>query len=103
MTAPALPSQTPRVIQVAKAASTVPPALDVFIFCHGANRLLGSPPVQRYTLVSVETRVYSLDHDKPLRASTTRTINPKDLDSLLNEVPHATAKEMVKPGLLARQ
>jgi hypothetical protein len=29
--------------------------------------------------------------------------NPKDLDSLVNEVADATAKEMVKQGLLSRQ
>lgn len=47
--------------------------------------------------------MYSLDRDKLLWASTSRTINPKDLDSLVNEVAAATAKEMVKQGLLARQ
>jgi hypothetical protein len=55
------------------------------------------------TRVSVETLVCSLDRDEPLWSSTSRTTNPKDLGSLVNEVADATAKEMVKQGLLARQ
>ena len=52
------------------------------------------------TLVSV--LVCSLDLDKVLWSSTSRTTNPKDLGSLVNQVADATAKEMVKQGLLAR-
>jgi hypothetical protein len=55
------------------------------------------------TLVSVETSVYSLDLNQLMWSSTSRTTNPKDLDSLVNEVAYANAKEMVKQGLLARQ
>jgi hypothetical protein len=55
------------------------------------------------TLVSVETSVYSLDLNQLVWASTSRTTNPKDLARLVNEVADATAKEMVKQGLLARQ
>jgi hypothetical protein len=55
------------------------------------------------TLVSVETLVCSLNRDELLWSSTSRTTNPKDLDSLVNEVAYATTKEMVKQGLLARQ
>jgi hypothetical protein len=58
---------------------------------------------QSYTLVLVETQVYSLDRDKLLWTSTSRTTEPKDLDSLVKEVANATAKEMVKQGLLVRQ
>jgi hypothetical protein len=58
---------------------------------------------QSYTLVLVETLVYSLDRDKLLWTSTSRTTEPKDLDSLVKEVANATAKEMVKQGLLVRQ
>jgi hypothetical protein len=53
------------------------------------------------TLVSVETLVYSLDRGELLWASTSRTTNPKDLNTLVNTVADATAKEMVKQGLLA--
>ncbi len=53
------------------------------------------------TLVSVETLVYSLQRDKLLWASTSRTTNPKNLSSLVNEVADVTAKEMAKQGLLA--
>jgi len=55
------------------------------------------------TLVLVETLVYSLDRDELLWSSASRTTNPKDIDNLVNEVADATAKEMVKQGLLARQ
>jgi hypothetical protein len=55
------------------------------------------------TLVSVETLVCSLDRDEPLWSSTSRTTNPKGIESLVNEVAYATAQEMVKQGLLARQ
>lgn len=53
------------------------------------------------TLVSV--LVCSLDLDKVIWSSTSRTINPKDLGSLVKEVADATTTEMVKQGLLARQ
>ncbi|HKD54394.1 MAG TPA: hypothetical protein VKB72_09230 [Steroidobacteraceae bacterium] len=57
--------------------------------------------LQTDTLVSVETLVYSLDRDKLLWASTSRTTNPENLDSLIKEIADATANEMVKQGLLA--
>jgi hypothetical protein len=63
----------------------------------------GYEPQQFDTLVSVETSVYSLDLNQLMWSSTSRTTNPKDLGSLVNEVADATAKEMVKQGLLARQ
>jgi len=53
------------------------------------------------TLVSVETLVYSLERGELLWASTSRTTNPKDINTLVNTVADATAKEMVKQGLLA--
>lgn len=58
--------------------------------------------LQTDTLVSVETLVYSLQpEDKLVWASTSRTSNPRDLDTLINEVADATAKEMVRQGLLS--
>lgn len=57
--------------------------------------------LQTDTLLSVETLVYSLDRDKLLWASTSRTTNPDNLDSLIKEISDATANEMVKQGLLA--
>jgi hypothetical protein len=53
------------------------------------------------TIVSVETTLYALPQDKLLWASTSKTTNPGDLDTLLNEVADATAKEMKKQGFLA--
>lgn len=54
------------------------------------------------TLVSVETLIYSLERDKLLWASTSRTTNPANLDALINEVANATAAEMVNEGVLGR-
>jgi len=51
--------------------------------------------------VSVETLVYSMKADKLLWASTSRTTNPRGLDSLVSEVAEATAKQMQKQGFLA--
>jgi hypothetical protein len=54
-------------------------------------------------VVSVETLAYSLNRDELLWSGTSRTVNPKNIDDLVNQVANATAKEMVKQGLLARQ
>jgi len=56
--------------------------------------------LQTDNLVSVETLVYSLTNDKLLWASTSRTTNPRNIDSLVNEVADVTAREMVKQGIL---
>ncbi len=53
------------------------------------------------TYISVETTLYSLPQDKLLWASTSRTANPSNIDTLVNEVADATAKEMKKQGFLA--
>ena len=55
------------------------------------------------TLVSVETTVYSLDRNQLIWSSRSRTTNPENLGSLVDEVADATAKEMVRQGLLARR
>jgi hypothetical protein len=53
------------------------------------------------TIVSVETLIYALQpEDKLLWASTSRTTDPANLDALVNDVAAATAKEMVRQGLL---
>jgi hypothetical protein len=57
--------------------------------------------LQTDTEVSVETLLYGLDSDKLLWASTSRTVNPNNLASLINDVANATAKEMTRQGLLA--
>ena len=57
--------------------------------------------LQSDTVVSVETLVYSLTKDKLLWASESRTTNPANLTTLVNEVADAVAKEMSKQGLLA--
>ena len=57
--------------------------------------------LQTDTEVSVETLVYSFKADKLIWGSTSRTINPRNLDVLVNEVADATAKEMQRQGFLA--
>jgi hypothetical protein len=57
--------------------------------------------LQTDTVVSVETLVYSLKQDKLLWAGTSHTTNPANVDTLVNEVADAAAKEMSKQGLLA--
>jgi hypothetical protein len=52
-------------------------------------------------LVSLETTIYSLDRDELLWAATSRTANPSDVKSLVNEVAEATANQMVLEGILA--
>jgi hypothetical protein len=70
----------------------------------GASNATGVTELRRFdTVVSVETLVCSLDRDEPLWLSTSRTTNPKDIEKLVNEVTDATAKEMVKQGLLDRK
>jgi len=70
----------------------------------GTGNLPAVTELQHFnTLVSVETRVYSLDLDKLLWSSTSRTANPRDIENLVSEVADATAKEMLKQGLRARQ
>lgn len=56
--------------------------------------------LQTDTLVSVETLIYSMRQDKLLWAGTSRTTNPKDINTLITEVANAAAKEMTKQGLL---
>ncbi len=55
------------------------------------------------TLVWVETLVYSSHREEVVWSGTSRTVNPKDVESLVHEVASATAKELVRQGLLARQ
>ena len=68
---------------------------------YGWGRAYDPGTITTDTYVSVETLVYSLQPDKLLWASTSRTANPKNLDTLIKEVADATAKEMAKEGLLA--
>lgn len=60
--------------------------------------------VRTDTDVSVETLVYALKPNQPdklLWASTSRTTNPNNLSSLINEVASATVREMSNQGFLA--
>jgi hypothetical protein len=67
---------------------------------YGWNSAYSQGTIQTDTLVSVETLIYSLDQDKLLWAATSRTTNPSDLQTLINEVANATVNEMIKQGML---
>jgi hypothetical protein len=58
--------------------------------------------LQTDELVSVETLVYSLDRDKLLWASTSRTTNPNNINAMVREISDVTGEEMVRQGLLAK-
>jgi hypothetical protein len=57
---------------------------------------------QTDTLVSVETRVYSLAQDKLLWSGKSVTTNPAKVDSFVKELSAKAADEMQKSGLLKK-
>jgi len=69
---------------------------------YGVGVSYSTGSVQTDTVVSVETLVYSLSQDKLLWAGTSRTSNPQDVQSLINEVADAVAGQMSRQGLIAR-
>jgi hypothetical protein len=58
--------------------------------------------VRTDTLVSVETRVYSVAQDKLLWAGESVTTNPTKLDTFIKELSAKAAEEMQKAGLLRK-
>jgi hypothetical protein len=52
------------------------------------------------TIVYVETQVYSLDQNKLVWSGQSKTINPGQVDSLVEELAAATANELEKQGLI---
>ena len=54
------------------------------------------------TIVSIETLVYSLEQNKLLWAGRSKTSDPADLNSLVQEVADAVAGEMQREGLIQR-
>jgi hypothetical protein len=61
-----------------------------------------SGSVQTDTEVSIETLIYSLNKDKLLWASTSRTSNPEGVQALVHDVADAVANQLVKQGLVVR-
>ena len=65
---------------------------------YGWDTLHEPSDLQSDTPLSVETLVYSLDQGgKLVWASTSRSIDPRDLDSLIKGVADATAREIFRP------
>ena len=54
------------------------------------------------TVVTVQTRVYSLRQNKLVWAGTSETLNPGSYADLINDLAHATAKELQSAGLLKK-
>ena len=56
--------------------------------------------VQRDTVVSLESTVYSVKQDKLLWASRSQTVNPETATQLIDSVLDATVKEMKRQKVL---
>jgi len=55
------------------------------------------------TEVSVQILVYSLTQDKLIWAGTTKTLNPSNVDSFVNELAEAVVWQMNQDGLLVKK
>ena len=53
------------------------------------------------TVVSVETRLYSVTDNQLLWAGTSRTTNPKNVQKFVTDLAEAVAREVRKAGLTA--
>ncbi len=56
--------------------------------------------IQRDTIVSLESNVYSVSQDKLLWASRSETMNPDSVEALVKSVVEATVKEMKRQKVL---
>jgi hypothetical protein len=54
------------------------------------------------TIVSVETRVYSLKQNKLVWVGKSKTTNPANVDQFVKQLSSATARELEKEGLIAK-
>jgi hypothetical protein len=61
------------------------------------------PDVVSYTLVSVETLVYSLRQNRLVWGGQSVAMNPSSVDRLVHETAATVAKELERQGLLAEQ
>jgi len=58
------------------------------------------PDVHTYTVVNVETLIYSISQNKLVWAGQSKTSSPENIDAFVREVIRAAGKEMKKQGLL---
>ena len=54
------------------------------------------------TTVMVETLVYSLEQDKLLWASTSKVVNPKEVDAVIKKLVASVGSEVRKAGLVKK-
>jgi len=54
------------------------------------------------TIVTIETRVYSLKQNKLVWAGKSKTTNPSNVDHVVKQLASATAKQLEKEGLIAK-
>lgn len=63
--------------------------------------IAGSPGyLTTYTIISVETTVYSVGQDKLLWGGVSETINPSNLDAFIRDVAKAAGDEIRKAGVI---
>jgi hypothetical protein len=58
------------------------------------------PEIRTDTFVYIETRVYSMRQNKLVWTGESKTVNPRDVDSLMRDVIGAVAQELAAAGLL---
>jgi len=56
--------------------------------------------IQANTIVTIETRVYSLKQNKLVWAGKSKTTNPSNVDDVVRKLAAATAEQLKKEGLL---
>lgn len=64
----------------------------------------GSDPVpsKPTTIVSIDTRIYSLRQNQLVWAGQSKTTNPSTIENLVDEIATATADQLKKLGLIAK-
>jgi len=59
-----------------------------------------APDIRTYTIVNIETLLYSISQNKLNWAGQTKTTNPQNVSAFVREVVKAASKELKKQGLL---
>jgi hypothetical protein len=68
---------------------------------HGWGMPWYGPEIRTYTVVSVETLVYSLRQNKLVWGGQSTTTNPSNVDRLVHDTATKVARELERQGLLA--
>jgi hypothetical protein len=68
-----------------------------------AGACRGTAEIRTYTVVSVETLVYSLRQNKLVWGGQSTTTNPSSVDRLVHDTATKVARELERQGLLIEQ